>query len=182
MQDGEVPEWSNGTVSKTVCGNRNVGSNPTFSAEVVIYSDGSCLSNPGDGAFAFLIKEKNFKDILYSEFVPNTTNNRMELVAIIEALKRVTFDADKYIKVFTDSTYAVNGYSKWMHNWKANNWLTIKKQPVANIDLWKDMYEIFRIRRDLLSMSWIKSHSVFLENNIVDKLARKVAKKQSSSL
>ena len=101
---------------------------------ISVYTDGSCLGNPGNGGWAFLIVGE--KNICYrTGFEPNTTNNQMELVAVIKALEFLKEFKD--ISINTDSNYVKQGITTWIINWKKNNWKTSKKQPVKNKELWE---------------------------------------------
>ena len=104
---------------------------------ITIYTDGSCLTNPGNGGWAAIINdEKEIRKISGSE--KNTTNNRMELLAPINALKDMKPGVE--IKIYTDSQYVKNGITEWINTWLANNWKTSKKEDVKNKDLWIDLY------------------------------------------
>ena len=131
-----------------------------------IYTDGSCLGNPGAGGYAaIIIDEKNNRvEIFGGE--RETTNNRMELMAAIEALKKVS--ADDFIELFTDSSYLKNAFTQgWLVNWKRNGWKTKNKTPVLNIDLWKKLDALILKRGNSL-------------NERCDKLARAEATKQKN--
>ena len=134
---------------------------------IKVYTDGSCLGNPGNGGWAFLIINKN--DISYrAGFERNATNNRMELMAAIKALEFLNQHND--INLNTDSNYVKQGITNWIFNWKKNNWKTASKKPVKNEELWK--------RLDLLceqhevNWKWVKGHAGDMGNERVDKLAR----------
>ena len=106
---------------------------------ITIYTDGSCLTNPGNGGWAAIISdEKETRKISGKE--KNTTNNRMELLAPINALKDMEPGVE--IKIFTDSQYVKNGITEWINTWLANNWKTSKKEDVKNKDLWIDLYNL----------------------------------------
>ena len=104
-----------------------------------VYTDGSCLGNPGNGGWAFLVKKN---DIISSRsgFVLNTTNNQMELTAAIKAIEFL--DTNDVINLLTDSNYVKNGITSWIKNWKINNWKNSSKQPVKNKDLWERLDEL----------------------------------------
>ena len=105
---------------------------------IEIYTDGSCLENPGNGGWAAIINDDGkIEKISGSE--KNTTNNRMELMAPIEALGKI--NKKKKVKIFTDSQYVKMGITNWIHNWIKNNWQTSKKEDVKNKDLWLNLYE-----------------------------------------
>jgi len=133
----------------------------------IIYTDGSCLKNPGPGGFAFLvIRNKNVEDVVSGPLKDNpTTNNRAELTAAIEALDWVP---DKNIVIYTDSTYVQKGMNEWIQNWKRKNWLGVK-----NVDLWKKLDSLIQNRK--IEWKWVKAHAKNEYNNRVDKLAREEA-------
>ena len=138
---------------------------------IKIYTDGSCLENPGDGGWAAIIIIGQQKKII-SGNQENTTNNRMELLAPIEALK--TLQKNSKVELITDSKYVKLGITEWIHNWKMNGWKTSNKKEVKNIDLWKQLDSL--VRDFDTKWSWVKGHSTDLLNNEVDLLAKKAAK------
>ena len=139
---------------------------------IKIYTDGSCIGNPGPGGWAVIILDnRNEKKI--SGKKNNTTNNQMELLAPIKALSN--FGKKKSFTIFTDSIYVKEGITKWIKNWKKNNWKTSKKKPVKNQKLWKKLDELVKFHD--VKWEWIKGHSTNIYNNLVDELARKAAKK-----
>ena len=138
---------------------------------IKIYTDGSCLKNPGDGGWAAIIIIDQQKKII-SGNQENTTNNRMELLAPIEALK--TLKKKSKVEIITDSKYVKLGITEWIHNWKMNGWQTSNKKEVKNIDLWKQLDSL--VKDFDTKWSWVKGHSTDLLNNEVDLLAKKAAK------
>ena len=137
---------------------------------VHIYTDGSCLGNPGPGGYgAILIYGKHRKEI--SEGFTLTTNNRMELLATIEALKLLTKPCQ--VELTTDSQYVKNGINQWIHNWRRNGWRTKDKKPVKNADLWQALDE--GIQQHEVNWHWVKGHSGHPENERCDDLARSAA-------
>jgi len=137
---------------------------------VAIYTDGSCLGNPGPGGYgALLIYKAHRKELAHGFKL--TTNNRMELMAPIEALNSLNESCK--IDLYTDSQYVKNGINTWIHNWKKNGWKTSSKQAVKNVDLWQRL-EIAIARHDI-QWHWVKGHSGHVENDIVDVLARDAA-------
>ena len=145
---------------------------PLFMLE--IYTDGSCLGNPGPGGWGVLIK-KPLQPIELCGHDKMTTNNKMELTAALEALKWVQSQDENFVHVtiFTDSTYLRDGITKWIHGWKLNNWRNAKKDPVKNKELWES---IDKLSQDLnITWQWIKAHQGHLENEHVDKLAYRQA-------
>ncbi|TLU67489.1 ribonuclease HI [Thalassotalea litorea] len=138
--------------------------------QVNIYTDGSCLGNPGPGGYgALLIYKQHRKEL--SQGYQLTTNNRMEMLATIVALESLKESCD--ITLTTDSQYVRQGITQWIHNWIKNNWRTSAKQPVKNADLWKRLYQ--ETQRHEIDWKWVKGHSGHPENERVDDLARNAA-------
>ena len=143
---------------------------------ISVYTDGSCLGNPGNGGWAFLIVEE--KNISYrTGFKLNTTNNQMELVAVIKALEFLKDFKD--ISIYTDSNYVKQGITTWVINWKKNNWKTSTKQPVKNRQLWERLDRLNLSKN--INWSWVKAHNINEFNNQVDALARKAAETLTES-
>ena len=137
---------------------------------IKIYTDGSCLENPGNGGWAAIINDNgNIKKISGSE--KNTTNNRMELSATINALKNIITKEE--IHIFTDSQYVKLGITEWINKWVKNDWQTAKKEDVKNKDLWIDLYELNKSLN--IKWNWIKAHAGDPLNEEVDSLAKKAA-------
>jgi ribonuclease HI len=135
--------------------------------KITIYTDGACSGNPGKGGWAaVIIEDKNEKTISGSE--PLTTNNRMELSAVINALKEV---GSAELDIYTDSKYVKNGIESWIKNWKINGWMTAAKQPVKNKDLWLELDTL--VSEKAIRWKWVKGHSNDHYNTIVDEAARK---------
>ena len=137
---------------------------------IKIYTDGSCLKNPGNGGWAAIIFINNEK-ILISGSKKNTTNNQMELIAAIEALKKIP--EGQKIQIFTDSKYVKLGITEWIEKWTQNNWKTSSKQKVKNMDLWKILNKISKKHK--IEWHWIKAHAGNTFNEEVDELAKKAA-------
>ena len=137
---------------------------------IEVYTDGSCLGNPGVGGWAFLVIKEN-KLTSKSGLDKNTTNNRMELCAAIEALDFLK--DEKILKIHTDSSYLKNGISSWISSLEKNNWLTSNKKPVKNKDLWIKLAELTKNKN--ITWEWVKAHDENKFNNMVDELARKEA-------
>lgn len=134
---------------------------------LTIYTDGACSGNPGKGGWgAILIYGDKIKEI--SGYSPETTNNKMELQAVIEALKLIKRKCK--VELYTDSIYVKDGITKWIHNWKKNNWKTSKKEDVKNKELWIDLDQL-AINNDI-KWNWVKGHADNDLNNRVDELAR----------
>jgi ribonuclease HI len=137
---------------------------------IKIYTDGSCLKNPGDGGWAAIINDKG-EILRISGSEKNTTNNKMELMAPINALKKIT--KNKKVEVYTDSKYVKLGITEWIHKWIKNNWQTSKKQDVKNKELWIELYELTKSFE--INWIWVKAHAGNLLNEEVDSLAKKAA-------
>ena len=137
---------------------------------IKIYTDGSCLNNPGDGGWAAIIVYDG-KKIQIKGSQKNTTNNQMELLAPIKALNKVPKGSK--IEIFTDSKYVKSGITEWIHNWKKNGWKTADKQPVKNKELWTEL-DLLNNEFEI-SWNWVKAHSNDKLNNEVDLIAREAA-------
>ena len=137
---------------------------------IEIYTDGSCLTNPGNGGWAAIINI-NGEITTISGNEKNTTNNRMELIAPINALKNM--DADSQIKIYTDSQYVKLGITEWINKWVINNWQTSKKEDVKNKDLWIKLYDLNKSLS--VEWHWVKAHAGNPMNEEVDLLAKKAA-------
>ncbi|MDC0416037.1 ribonuclease HI [Candidatus Pelagibacter sp.] len=138
---------------------------------IEIYTDGSCLENPGNGGWAAIINDDGkIEKISGSE--KNTTNNRMELMAPIAALSKIT--KKKKVQIFTDSQYVKMGITNWIHNWIKNNWQTSKKEDVKNKDLWLNLYKLTQSYD--VEWHWVKAHAGNTLNEEVDALAKDAAK------
>lgn len=137
---------------------------------VEIYTDGSCLGNPGPGGYGiFMLYNGHEKEM--SQGYTLTTNNRMEMLAAIVALESLTRPCE--INVTTDSQYVKQGIESWVANWKKRGWKTSAKKPVKNVDLWKRLDEA--CNRHTITWKWVKGHSGNKYNEIVDDLARDAA-------
>ncbi len=143
--------------------------------KITIYTDGACSGNPGKGGWGAILiyKSKNseghFNEIKkkisgHEEF---TTNNKMELTAVIEALKNIKKTSN--IELFTDSKYVLDGFTKWLPNWQKNGWKSSNKNKVKNIELWKELFNLSL--QHSINWHWVKGHSDNNLNNEVDKLA-----------
>ena len=137
---------------------------------IKIYTDGSCLENPGNGGWAAIIIN-NGQKIKIKGSKKNTTNNQMELLAPIEALKKIPKGSK--VQIFTDSKYVKSGITEWIYNWKKNGWKTANKQDVKNKDLWTEL-DILANEFEI-SWNWVKAHSTDELNNEVDLIAKKAA-------
>ncbi|QIZ21267.1 ribonuclease HI [Candidatus Pelagibacter giovannonii] len=137
---------------------------------IKIYTDGSCLKNPGNGGWAAII---NINDEIkkISGNVKDTTNNKMELMAPIKALQEIK--EPQPIEIYTDSQYVKLGITDWVHKWIKNNWLTSKKEPVKNKELWMQLYELNKSHE--IKWIWVKAHAGNILNEEVDLLAKQAA-------
>ena len=133
---------------------------------VYIYTDGACKGNPGPGGWGAVLKYgDNVKEI--KGFAPDTTNNIMELMGVIEALKSLTRSCE--VIITTDSTYVKNGITEWIHNWKMKGWKTTNKKPVKNKEYWQQLDQ--EASRHEITWVWVKGHSGHPENERADDLA-----------
>ena len=135
--------------------------------KVALFSDGACSGNPGPGGWGVILRFRGVEKELFGG-ERDTTNNRMEMMAIIqglEALKRPVA-----VDIFTDSKYVIDGITKYMPTWKKNSWRTADKKPVKNIDLWERMLAAMKPHQ--LSWNWVKGHNGHPENERADALAR----------
>ena len=137
---------------------------------IKIYTDGSCLSNPGKGGWAAIILNNGKKTEIKGS-KKDTTNNQMELLAPIKALKEIPKGSK--VKIFTDSKYVKSGITVWIHNWKKNGWKTANKKDVSNKELWTEL-DLLNNEFEI-SWNWVKAHSNDELNNEVDLLARDAA-------
>tara|TARA_B000000460_G_scaffold185065_1_gene132947 strand:- start:223 stop:648 length:426 start_codon:yes stop_codon:yes gene_type:complete len=137
---------------------------------IKIYTDGSCIGNPGKGGWAAIIINNNNKKII-SGRKKNTTNNQMELMAAIEALKKIPKDQE--VQMYTDSKYVKMGITEWIKKWSQNDWKTSSKQKVKNIELWKELNDISKKHK--IEWHWVKAHAGNPNNEEVDELAKKAA-------
>ena len=137
---------------------------------IKIYTDGSCLENHGNGGWAAIIINNGQKTNIKGS-KKNTTNNQMELLAPIEALKKIPKGSK--VQIFTDSKYVKSGITEWIYNWKKNGWKTANKQEVKNKDLWTEL-DILANEFEI-SWNWVKAHSTDELNNEVDLIAKEAA-------
>ncbi len=138
--------------------------------QLEIFTDGACKGNPGPGGWGAVIRYgKHEKEISGGD--PDTTNNRMELSAIIQALKILIEPCE--VKLHTDSRYVIDGITKWIHGWQRNGWKNASKQPVSNVDLWHDLIEA--TARHQVEWIWVKGHNGHPENERADRLASDAA-------
>jgi len=141
---------------------------------VEIYTDGACKGNPGPGGWGALLRYGRHEKQL-SGGDPHTTNNRMELTAVIRALDSLTRPCR--VRVTTDSQYVRNGITSWIANWKARGWKTAARTPVKNQDLWQALDQA--VSRHQVEWEWVKGHSGHPENELADLLANRAIRKLS---
>ncbi len=139
----------------------------TLRKHVVIYTDGACSGNPGPGGWAAILRYNHHEQVLTGT-APHTTNNRMELTAVIEALRALKEPCR--VDVYTDSNYIVRAFQEgWLERWQRNGWRTSNKKPVENQDLWQALLEL--TRRHAVRFRKVKGHADDTLNNRVDRLA-----------
>ncbi len=138
--------------------------------QVDIFTDGACKGNPGPGGWGALLRMgAHEKELSGSD--PQTTNNRMEMLAVIRALNALTRPCE--VKVHTDSRYVIDGMTKWIHGWKRSGWINASKKPVRNADLWHELIEAAAPHK--IEWIWVKGHNGHVENERVDRLASNAA-------
>lgn len=134
---------------------------------VEIFTDGACSGNPGPGGWGAILRWRGEEKEIYGG-EPDTTNNRMEMMAAIQALEGLKRVTD--VVLYTDSTYLRDGVTKWIHGWKRNGWKTAAKKPVKNEDLWRRLDDALADHE--IDFRWVKGHSGHPENERADELAR----------
>ena len=138
---------------------------------VEIFTDGACRGNPGPGGWGALLRYDNKERELFGG-EPDTTNNRMEMMAVIAALEALQRDCS--VKITTDSQYVMKGMLEWLPGWKKRNWKTAAKKPVKNEDLWRRLDDALADHE--IDFRWVKGHSGNIENDIADELATSAIK------
>ena len=146
----------------------------TDKKEVIIYTDGACRGNPGPGGWGALLLSGSHKKEIYGSD-PDTTNNRMEIMAVIGALRSLKKPCT--VIVYTDSIYVKKGITEWIHNWKKNNWRNAQKKPVKNADLWQMLEPLLHGHK--ISWKWVKGHAGNKGNERADELANRGADEAS---
>jgi ribonuclease HI len=136
--------------------------------QVVIYTDGACKGNPGPGGWGAWLTSGGHEKELFGG-APSTTNNRMELTAVIEALASLKRTSD--VALYTDSEYVKNGITSWIHGWKARGWKTADKKPVKNVDLWQRLDALAALHH--VQWRWVRGHAGDPGNERADALANK---------
>ena len=140
--------------------------------EVEVFTDGACKGNPGPGGWGFLLRMgQHEKEMSGGE--PHTTNNRMEMTAVIRALSALTEPCR--ISLYSDSKYVIDGITKWLPGWEKRGWKTAAKKPVLNEDLWRKLSEV--VRRHEVTWNWVRGHDGHEKKERVDQLASSAAEK-----
>ena len=135
--------------------------------DLIIYTDGACSGNPGVGGYGAILQYGHIEKEI-SGCSEDTTNNRMEMIAVIEAL---TFlKRPSKVKVVSDSQYVINGITKWINGWRRRNWMTSQKKPVLNRDLWEKLLDLSQTHQ--IEWEWVRGHKGHKENERCDQLAR----------
>ena len=135
--------------------------------KVTIFTDGACSGNPGPGGYAAILRYKEQEKEIFGA-LKETTNNRMELTAVIMALKTLREPCD--VEIFSDSKYVVDAFKKgWISNWQKNGWKTSNRKPVLNVDLWKELLILLKVHD--VTFFWVKGHNAHPENERCDSLA-----------
>ena len=137
--------------------------------EYVVYTDGACSGNPGPGGWGAVILDEENNEVKISGKEKSTTNNRMELMASIMALKKIKKNSE--IIIYTDSTYLKNGITTWIKNWEKNGWKSVNKKSVKNKDLWVKLNKLSK--EQIIDWKWVKAHAGNKYNEIADGLATK---------
>lgn len=140
--------------------------------KVQIFTDGSSLGNPGAGGWCAILRYNNHEKILKGG-KKQTTNNEMELKAVLEALK--TLKQPVEATIFTDSKYVVNGINEWVYKWAKNGWKTSKKKDIEHKEMWQEIYSL--LQKHKVKAVWIKGHANHKENELCDKIAKEEARK-----
>lgn len=144
--------------------------------KVEIFTDGACKGNPGPGGWGAILRMgRHEKELSGGE--PGTTNNRMEMRAVIEGLNALIEPCE--VSLYTDSKYVVDGITKWVHGWKKRGWINASKKPVRNEDLWHDLIEAEL--RHKVSWNWVKGHDGHPENERADRIASDAADQQAAN-
>ncbi|MBC7545745.1 MAG: ribonuclease HI [Candidatus Sericytochromatia bacterium] len=135
--------------------------------DVEVFTDGACLGNPGPGGWAAIMRAGGHEKVLSGSEV-HTTNNRMELMGVIQALQSMTRPVS--VQICTDSQYVIKGMTEWIAGWQKRGWMNSQKKPVENQDLWKSL--LLASKPHTLTWVWVKGHSGHIENERCDVLAR----------
>lgn len=136
------------------------------SLQIEIWADGACKGNPGRGGWGVLLRAGPYEEVLHGGET-HTTNNRMELLAVIKGLRALPCSCE--VVVYTDSKYVMKGISEWLKNWKRRGWLTSERKSVKNIELWQALEE--QVARHKVSWRWVRGHAGNPDNERADRLA-----------
>ena len=139
--------------------------------KIVIYTDGACKGNPGPGGWGALLRAADGAEKELCGGEPETTNNRMEMMAVIEALSALKRPC--HVILFVDSQYVLKGMTEWLHGWKAKGWRTAAKQPVKNVDLWQRLDTLVHQSEHRIEWQWVKGHAGDPGNERADALANR---------
>ncbi|MBJ7418783.1 MAG: ribonuclease HI [Rhodoferax sp.] len=139
--------------------------------KIVIYTDGACKGNPGPGGWGALLRAADGAEKELCGGEPDTTNNRMEMMAVIEALSALKRPC--HVILFVDSQYVLKGMTEWLHGWKAKGWRTAAKQPVKNVDLWQRLDALVHQSEHRIEWQWVKGHAGDPGNERADALANR---------
>lgn len=140
--------------------------------KIEIYTDGSCFNNPGPGGYGICLVINDKLEKEHSGGINKTTNNIMELTAV---LKSFQYSYETLVTIYSDSQYVVKGYNEWIENWVKNKWTTSAKKPVANQNLWKELYKLKTYKTNY-KLAWVKAHNGNKYNELADILAKNAAK------
>jgi ribonuclease HI len=142
---------------------------PTFE----LFTDGACLGNPGPGGWAYILRDSNGNEVVGSGGSLDTTNQKMEVTAVLRALESLT--EPSIIEIHADSQYVTKGLTEWMDGWIAKGWKNAAKKPVANQHLWKPLADLLKIHQ--VTTNWVKGHAGHPENERCDTIASAEAEK-----
>jgi ribonuclease HI len=140
---------------------------------VELYTDGACSGNPGPGGWAYLLRDAAGAEIVESDGEPRTTNNRMELLGVINGLERL--ERPSRVELFSDSQYVVHGLRDWLDGWKAKGWKRGRNSPVKNLELWKRLDALREVHE--IRPVWVRGHNEHPENERCDRLAVEAAER-----
>ncbi|WP_457625665.1 ribonuclease HI [Persephonella sp.] len=143
--------------------------------KVKIFTDGSSLGNPGPGGWCAILRYNKHEKILKGG-KKNTTNNEMEIKAVLEALKALKEPCE--VELYTDSRYVEKAIKEWIHNWSRNNWKSSSKKEIAHKDMWQEIYRLINTHK--VKPVWVKAHSGHAENELCDKIAKEEALKHKN--